>query len=128
VYTYIALILHQGLHISDISGLLLAFGVGVVIGNWSGGIIADRFGVTLPLSISLIVLALVLALISVATTAFIGALLALFIWGVAGSLIFIPQQSRLLSVAPKHANVILALNNSTLYLGIAGGAAIGGIA
>jgi DHA1 family inner membrane transport protein len=127
VYTYIALILHQGLHVSDISGLLLAFGVGVVIGNWSGGIIADRFGVTLPLSISLIVLALVLALISLATTSLIGALLALFIWGVAGSLIFIPQQSRLLSLAPKHANVILALNNSTLYLGIAGGAAIGGI-
>jgi DHA1 family inner membrane transport protein len=128
VYTYIAPILHQGLQVSDISGLLLAFGVGVVVGNWSGGIIADRLGATLPLSISLIVLALTLALISLSTSSFIGALVALFIWGASGALVFIPQQARLLSLAPKHANVILALNNSTLYLGIAGGAALGGVA
>lgn len=128
VYTYIAPILHQGLPTTDVSGLLLAFGIGVVIGNWSGGIIADRFGATLPLSISLLILTLVFALISLVATSFIGALLALFIWGITGSLIFIPQQYRLLRLAPQHANVILALNNSTLYLGIAGGAALGGIA
>jgi predicted MFS family arabinose efflux permease len=34
----------------------------------------------------------------------------------------------LLRLAPEHANVILALNNSTFYLGIAGGAALGGLA
>lgn len=31
-------------------------------------------------------------------------------------------------MAPEHANVLLALNNSALYLGIAGGAAVGGLA
>ncbi|GHO83140.1 hypothetical protein KSZ_11460 [Dictyobacter formicarum] len=41
------------------------------------------------------------------------------------ALLFIPQQQRLLNVVPEHANVILALNNSALYLGIAGGAAMG---
>jgi DHA1 family inner membrane transport protein len=40
---------------------------------------------------------------------------------------FIPQQ-RLLNIAPEHATVLLALNNSTLYLGIAGGAAVRGLA
>jgi predicted MFS family arabinose efflux permease len=44
------------------------------------------------------------------------------------ALLFIPQQQRLLNIAPEHANVILALNNSALYLGIAGGAAVGGFA
>jgi len=44
------------------------------------------------------------------------------------ALLFIPQQQRLLNIAPAHANVILALNNSALYLGIAGGAAVGGLA
>jgi predicted MFS family arabinose efflux permease len=44
------------------------------------------------------------------------------------ALLFIPQQQRLLNLAPEHANVILALNNSALYLGIAGGAAVGGLA
>ena len=31
-------------------------------------------------------------------------------------------------MAPEHANVLLALNNSALYLGISGGAAVGGLA
>ena len=41
---------------------------------------------------------------------------------------FIPQQQRLLNIATTHANLIPALNNSALYLGIAGGAAVGGLA
>ena len=41
---------------------------------------------------------------------------------------FIPQQQRLLNIATAHANLVLALNNSALYLGIAGGAAVGGLA
>jgi DHA1 family inner membrane transport protein len=48
--------------------------------------------------------------------------------GAAAASIFAPQQYRLLSLAPKHANVILALNNSALYLGTAGGAALSGAA
>ncbi len=126
LYTYIAPLLQHNLALTDISGFLLVFGLGVVLGNWLGGVIADRVGATRPLIISLILLALVLGTFSLAATTVVGALVALFIWGLAGSLIFIPQQHRLLSLAPQHANVILALNNSTLYLGIAGGAALGG--
>jgi DHA1 family putative efflux transporter-like MFS transporter len=33
----------------------------------------------------------------------------------------------LLSLAPTHVNVILALNNAALYLGTAGGAILGGV-
>ncbi|GCE24060.1 MFS transporter [Dictyobacter kobayashii] len=44
VYTYIALLLQHNLRITDISGLLVAYGLGVVAGNWSGGMTADRFG------------------------------------------------------------------------------------
>jgi MFS transporter, DHA1 family, inner membrane transport protein len=127
IYTYIAPLLQHSLALTDISGLLLVFGLGVMVGNWSGGVIADRYGPTRPLTVSLVVLALVFATLSFSTTILPGALIVLFIWGVAGSLVFIPQQHRLLGLAPKHANVVLALNNSTLYLGIAGGAALGGV-
>ena len=34
----------------------------------------------------------------------------------------------MLTIAPEHATVLLALNNSALYLGIAGGGAVGGLA
>lgn len=127
VYTYIAPLLHQTLPFNDVSGFLLSFGAGVVVGNWCGGFLADHFGTTRPLILSLIVLALISASLSLTLTMVGGALAALFIWGVSGSLVFIPQQHRMLKLAPEHANVILALNNSTLYLGIAGGAVLGGI-
>ncbi|GAC1365295.1 MAG: MFS transporter [Ktedonobacteraceae bacterium] len=127
-YTYLAPIFQHSLHVSDISGLLIAFGIGVVIGNASGGRIADHFGPLRPLIASLLVLIIMLSIISVASTSLITGSLALFIFGISSSLLFIPQQYRLMSLASEHANVVLALNNSTLYLGIAGGAALGGIA
>jgi predicted MFS family arabinose efflux permease len=111
-----------------VSGLLLVFGIGVVLGNIGGGFIADRLGAIRPIVASLIVLALVFVTLPFSTTTLAGTIAALFIWGVSGTLVFTPQQHRMLGLAPQHANVILALNNSTLYLGIAGGAAVGGFA
>ncbi|QBD79780.1 MFS transporter [Ktedonosporobacter rubrisoli] len=128
VYTYIAPLLQQNLHILDISGLLVAYGLGAVGGTLSGGRLADRFGAQRPIITLLIVLSIVEAILVFTTTSLLSTLVTLFIFGLLTSLIFIPQQHRLLSVAPEHANVILALNNSTFYLGIAAGAAIGGVA
>ncbi len=127
VYTYLAPILQQGLHVTDISSLLLFFGAGVVLGNWFGGYAADRFGPVRPMVASLMVLTVILTIVSIANSSLVGECVALFILGASGSLPFIPQQYRLMSLAPEYANVILALNNSTLYLGIAGGAAVGGV-
>ncbi|GHO55970.1 hypothetical protein [Ktedonobacter robiniae] len=75
-----------------------------------------------------IVLTIIYATFSFTDVNPVSALIVLFIWGVLGSLAFLAQQRRLLDLAAEHANVILALNNSTLYLGIAGGAALGGVA
>jgi predicted MFS family arabinose efflux permease len=126
VYTYLAPIFQQNMHITDISIALMVFGVGAVPGNWLGGLIADRFGSSRPLITGFVVLIIILFGIPFATSLFF-ALPLLFILGLCGPNIFIAQQHRMLSLAPEHANVILALNNSMLYLGIAGGAALGGI-
>ncbi len=128
VYTYMASLLQQNLHLADISGLLIVFGLGVISGNWSGGRLADRFGPKRPLMIFLVVLLIIESLLTLLTTSMIGAMVSLFIFGGSVAILFIPQQHRLLSAAPEHANVILALHNSTFYLGIAGGAALGGLA
>jgi DHA1 family inner membrane transport protein len=57
------------------------------------------------------------------------AMTALFmIWGLAGFSIMAPQQSNLTSVAPAHAPMLLSLNSSMLYFGMALGAAVGGAA
>lgn len=128
VYTYIAPLLEQNMHISEISGLLLISGLGFVVGSWISGGVADRFGTTRALVVSLFVLTIILAIFPWATTGQLTGLPVLFLWAGAGSSIFTPQQHRLLSLAPTHVNVILALNNAALYLGTAGGAILGGVA
>ncbi|HEY0755736.1 MAG TPA: MFS transporter [Ktedonobacteraceae bacterium] len=127
MYTYIALFLQQQLHISDVSALLAIFGLGIVLGNWMGGLLADRFGPQRIVLVFLITLTIIQVALPLATTIISGAIL-LLLWSTSCALLFIPQQQRLLNAAPEHTNVILALNNSALYLGIAGGAAVGGLA
>jgi DHA1 family inner membrane transport protein len=128
LYPYIALLVQQKLHISDVSVLLACFGLGIVLANGISGRLSDRFGshlLVMGFLITLIVIQLVLPLLLSTITS--GAIM-LMLWGLSFALLFIPQQQRLLALAPEHANVLLALNNSALYLGIAGGAAVGGLA
>jgi len=126
VYTYLAPILQQNLHMTDISAALVIFGLGTVPGNWLGGLVTDRLGSVRPLIAGFIALTILLFSIPFATSLFFE-LPLLFILGLCGTNVFIAQQHRILSLAPEHANVILALNSSMLYLGIAGGAALSGI-
>ncbi|WP_214416138.1 MFS transporter [Sphaerisporangium fuscum] len=49
-------------------------------------------------------------------------------WGLVGWLTVVPQQHRLVALAPEAAPVLLGLNASALYLGIALGGVIGGTA
>jgi predicted MFS family arabinose efflux permease len=85
-------------------------------------------GTTRTLVTSLLLLTIMLAVFSWTTTKLITGLPVLVLWAGAGSSIFTPQQHRLLSLAPTHMTVILALNNAALYLGTAGGAILGGVA
>jgi predicted MFS family arabinose efflux permease len=128
LYTYIAPLLQQNLHTSDVSLFLLANGLGPMLGNWVAGAVIDRVGSTRPIFVSLVALMIVEPLVALITHSMLAALLMLFLWGLCVPMLFTPQQHRLLYLAPEHANVILALNNSTFYLGIAGGAVMGGLA
>ncbi len=128
LYTYIALLLQHNMHISDVSIFLVCSGLGIVLGNWSGGLLADRFGTRRLILLFLSMLLLVQLFLPLLTQTPGGAALSLLLWSTSAALLFIPQQQRVLNLAPEHANVLLALNNSTFYLGIAGGAALGGLA
>lgn len=128
VYAYIAPLLQSNLHVSDVSLFMLAIGLGPAMGNWMSGMVIDRIGSTRPIFVALLGLLIIEPVLVVTTHSVPGALLSLFLWGLCIPLLFTPQQHRLLRLAPEHANVILALNNSTFYLGVAGGAALGGLA
>src|SRR5258708_1929795 len=127
IYSYIAPLLQLNLHTSDISLMLLVLGLGTVAATQIGGRIIDRFGSTRLLVAFLVVQLIVEVSIAYTTASWMGAALALFIWGASGPSFFIAQQHRLLSIAPEHINVITALNSSMNYLGIACGAVLGGV-
>lgn len=134
VFSYIAPLAIQsgGLRPIALPGMLLAFGVGAVIGNIAGGQAADRFGATRTVGWSLALSAVMLVMLSVIPT-FLPqhlagpALMAMMVpWGMVGWAFPPAQASRIIKLAPDAAPIVLSLNASALYLGVALGAVVGG--
>ena len=128
VYNYIAefFAIRAGIEGSPLSWVLLAFGVGGAIGNILGGVLSDRIGArtTVLLSVMALTAAFVMlwlgghiAWLAVATTLF---------WGIAGWLLAPAQQHRLVVAGHEAASVLISLNSSAMYLGIAASGAVGG--
>lgn len=76
--------------------------------------------------ICLILMAAGLAAWAVFSGSLFTAIASVFIWGLGFGAAVAMQQARLISVAPALASASVALNTSVLYLGQAGGTAIGG--
>ncbi len=128
-YTYLgALLLEHGLASGTVMvAIFLSFGVGGLLGSQAGGRLVDRFGSTPVIVVSLFVGLVDTALfpksldtaVAVGVTSF---MLSFVAWP-----IVIGQQRRLMKLSPSHAEVLLALNNSCIYLGVAGGATLGAL-
>lgn len=103
------------------------FGMGGLIGTQVGGRVIDRFG-PIPLLVLFLIIGILntalfeASLAMLATLAATTFLLHFNLW-----LLIIGQQRRLIRLSPEHTDVVLALNNSCIYVGIAVGTAIGGL-
>jgi predicted MFS family arabinose efflux permease len=121
-----------GLPALAIPGMLLAFGVGAVVGNLASGYLADRIGATRVVVLALLTSAAVSVVIALVLKflppAFSGpALIALMgLWGTIGWSFPPAQASRIVGFAPEVAHLTLSLNASALYFGIAAGTVVGG--
>lgn len=129
LFTYFAPLLEDrmGYGRNGVTFLLVMSGVGAVIGNMIGGRLADRIGAAraiILVTIGLIVLLPLYSLLPIPDAALIA---LTFLWGVVGWAFMAPQQSRIVSIAPKSQNVSLSLNASAIYVGAAIGSAIGGM-
>lgn len=134
VISYLAPLAIEGAGLPQVAlpGMLLAFGVGAVIGNLSSGYFADRIGATRVVVLSLIasaticvIMALTLKLVphGMAGPLLMGLMVP---WGIVGWTFPPAQASRIVGYAPDVAHLTLGLNASALYLGIAFGTLIGG--
>ncbi len=129
VYTYLPPLLSQtmGYGRDGISLALLLFGFGAPLGNMLGGVMADRFGPARSLGLICLLEALCLPVYGLLP--FPGVLLLgfIFAWSLVGWCFSPPQQSRLVTLAPELAPVLMSLHAASIYLGIASGAALGGL-
>lgn len=136
IYTYIAVFLRSvvGADPAMVSLALFIYGVGAVTGTFAGGFIVDRFGAKRLIVAVLLLLAVIapeFSLIAHAAGPGLGYLLilgTLAVWGMFGWSFFPAQQSRLIAMAPGVAPIVLSLNQSALYLGMAAGAVAGSFA
>jgi predicted MFS family arabinose efflux permease len=128
LYTFIAAILRRSLPATDVPLLLLVFGLGAVAGNFIGGVLSDRFGTRRPMIACLTLLIFALAGIEFTSSSFVAAGANMTAWAILMAALFTLQQQRAILVDPAQSNLLLALNNSALYLGAAiGSAAFGAI-
>ena len=110
----------------QLSGVLAVFGVAGVAGTLLGGWANDRFGPLRTIRVQLAVLVSMMGLLPFTQGHLLATVGALVVWGVAGFGMTAPQQSRLVSLSPMQAPLLLSLNSSMLYLGTALGAVVSG--
>jgi predicted MFS family arabinose efflux permease len=127
LYTFIAAILRRSLPATAVPLLLLVFGLGAVAGNFMGGVLSDRFGTRRPTITCLMLLICALAGIEFTNSSLIPAGVNMIAWAMLMSALFTLQQQRAMLVDPAQSNLLLALNNSALYLGASIGSAAFGL-
>lgn len=131
VYIYVVplLTVTTGFTGPTIGGLLLAYGVGAVVGNMWGGRATDRYGSVPTLLATMAGFIIMIATLPLTATTAVGAAVALFVWSVFTWSFNPPVQNLLLELAPS-GGLVLSLNASAIYFGIGlagvlGGAVIG---
>lgn len=127
VYTYISWTMTQRAGLSaDLMWLvLMAYGVGMVFGNWVGGRLSDW---NLEYGILSALLAIVVTLVSFYFTSqwAVPALINFGLIGASGSTLIPSLQIRLMDVAGRAQTLAAALNQAALNIANASGAAFGG--
>ena len=129
VYTYFSVVFDRAIGGSPLvlGALLVAWGVAGTAGNLFTGRLVDRLG-----SRKVLLTVLSLAAIDMVSFTWTGANLwtaaaAILIWGLFSWSVQAPQQSRLVSLQPTLAPVVLGLNNTGTYLGVTMAGILGGL-
>jgi DHA1 family inner membrane transport protein len=128
VFTYIVPILRTeaGADASFVTAMLVVYGVGLTLGNWAGGRLADRT-VDGTIIASLVALIVLLGVFAVGMESRWVAAPLILLWGVASFALVPPLQMRVMAEAGEAPNLASALNIGAFNLGNAIGAALGGL-
>lgn len=130
VYTYAGLVLRPvtGGDARVLAIMLLIWGLAATFGNMLAGPLVDRFDSRKIVEVGLGVAIVNFCLLPWTSVYLAGAVIALIIWGIIGWGLIVPQQHRLVHIAPQVAPLLMALNNTATYTGLACSGVLGGIA
>jgi DHA1 family inner membrane transport protein len=130
VYTYAGLVLFPvtGGDARLLAGMLLIWGVAATVGNVLAGGLVDRFGSRRIINVGLAIAIINFCVLPWTSAHFATAAIALIIWGLIGWGLLVPQQHRLVKIAPQVAPLLMALNNTATYSGLACSGVLGGVA
>ncbi|MFD6510655.1 MFS transporter [Bacillus sp. NPDC060175] len=129
VYTYFTPLLQDtmGLSANMISLVLLVFGVAGITGGWIGGWSSDKFGGAKTIPSALILFAISLFLLPIATGSLVTLFIDVLFWGALVWTLSPAVQSFLVQASPDSSDIQLGLNTSFLHLGVALGSGMGGV-
>jgi DHA1 family inner membrane transport protein len=127
VFTYIAPILQDvsGVSVGATGWVLILFGVGTTIGNTLGGRLAD-WRLMPSLIAVLVVLSLIMFAFAWTMHSTVGAIVTVFVWGIAAFATVPPLQMRVVQQASEGPHLASTLNIAAFNLGNAIGAFVGG--
>jgi MFS transporter, DHA1 family, purine base/nucleoside efflux pump len=126
VYLGAALYSENRFSSSEIALAITFYGVGAVLGSLTSGQLTDKFGERKISRATLIFLALILIGLGVFFSSGYWVYFLLFIWALVGYAGFTSYQARLTMEYPKERGIVMAWNNTALYIGITIGSLIGG--
>jgi MFS transporter, DHA1 family, inner membrane transport protein len=128
VFTYIAPLLRQVAPYGSgkLQWLVFAYGAASVLGSALAGYGSDRWGPARICATVLCILIINFVLFPDSAKTLAGAAVAMAVWGMAGWGLLPPQQHRLVQMSPNAPNIVISLNSSAVYVGIAVGSSLGG--
>ena len=127
VYTYFAVVFDRAIGGNTLllGALLVLWGAAGTFANLASGRLIDRIGSRQVILAMLTILAVDSALMPWTGARLWTAVPAIAIWGAAGWGLLVPQQHRLVGLAPSIAPVLLGLNTAGSFFGIAAAGVIG---
>ncbi|MCN9242742.1 MFS transporter [Streptomyces sp. RY43-2] len=130
VYIYLATAVHAatGGDANRLSLVLLTSGLASVAGSWLGGRLVDRIGVRRVLLGGSLIAAVTFTALPWLGRSMPGALVYAVLTPLAGWAVAVALPHRLVSLDPANAPLLISLNSSALYLGMAAGGVAGSAA
>ncbi|QWT19723.1 MFS transporter [Bacillus sp. NP157] len=130
VYTYFSVVFAPAIGGSTTRfGLMLVlWGAAGTVANLRAGRLLDAIGSRRVLAVMLVLVILDFALLPWTATHLATAVVAIAVWGACGWGILVPQQHRLVGIAPAVAPLLLGLNSSATYLGTTFAGLVGAVA